>query len=275
MLSERCFERDLVGDTSAHEQRAVTAIVSCAKEVAASRRNRALALALLAAALAWGPYVLVVIPAAFTLLMIVALATGGARRTAARRTAPIALPDPFSYCAPEAQGLIKRLSLCRKAVRDAFRAGPKGPAFSLASILKDVPRLERRVIVLVARVEYVARCLMATSALPGDSGERPQVGEDKPSTAGNAPGRAEARRRVAAERASIFEEKKQKALEMSEDILIALEALPARIARIQFMRMEACDDGVAQDIVAASSGIETFESELLLDSSDNATTPPR
>ena len=105
--------------------------------------------------------------------------------------------------------------------------------------------------------------------------QRPEAGEDKTSATGDAPGRTEARRRVAAERASIFEEKKRKALEMSEDILVALEALPARVARIQFMRMEACDDGVAQEIMAASSGIESFESELLLDSSDNAMTPPR
>jgi hypothetical protein len=149
------------------------------------------------------------------------------------------------------------------------------PLFSLAPILKDVPRLERRVIVLAARVDYVARYLKATAALSGDSGERPAVGEHKSSTDGEARGRSEARRRVAAETADIFEEKKRKALEMSEDILVALEALPARVARIQFMRMEACDDGVVQEIVAASSGIESFEAELLLDSSDTATPSPR
>jgi len=238
------FERDLVGDTSAHEPKAWPLLAASVVKVLGSGRNRALAIALFASALVWGPYVLAAIPAVFTGLVIIALVGGGTRRAVARRTAtlPVALPHPLSYSDKGAQALIGSLSRCRRAVQEAVAAGPQGTAFSLASVLRDVPQLERRVIVLAARLEYLAQFLSEPSSEPL-----------KPT------------RHLAA--------KRQKVLEMAHKILDVLETLPAKIATIQFSRLEACDDGVALDLPCASAAIDSFESELLLASSDCSPAP--
>ena len=186
MASPKWFERDLLGDTSAHEGTGWLWLVASSKAAVSKPATlTAAAMAVVAAVLTGLPSLLVVMPVSFTIFLAVTFLNGKSRQLAQRRarSLPIELPPLTAFSDPRARILLERLARSREAIRDAIEASPRGPGFDLEPALARVPELERQVVVIASRVEYVARFVATTAAncLRADGErlrERAREGED-------------------------------------------------------------------------------------------------
>jgi hypothetical protein len=211
--------------------------------MAASRSypGRVVAIAVvIAAALSGTMLLLLGVPLVFLVLFSVAFFNGRTRQSALRdaRLRPICLPDVTSFCDGRARGLIQRLSRSRVDIRSAVRAGPHGAAFDLRDPLEAIPQLERVVVILASRIEYLARFVQSVAATSPTDGRA----------------RAPVNMKHLGERAEIL-------AGTAEEILTALEETPARIIGLQLRRLEACDAGShkatdASDLMARFDALE-------------------
>jgi len=226
------FEQDLIGDTSAHDDGTHLWLVTSAKNAIACRPVVALLVVTLCGALITGAAsLLLVAPAVALLFFGKALFDGRSRQAAVRRAGamPIRLPEAASFSDTRARLLIERLGRAREGLQRAVLAGPKGRGFDLAAALGKVPVLEREVVVLAARVEYLARFLGSADRCRAQA----QTVKDLNGAVAELLGRAEA-------------------------ALRALEEVPARVTGLQLHRMEACDGGQHRAGEAAASLLEAF-----------------
>jgi hypothetical protein len=120
-----------------------------------------------------------------------------------------------------------------------MRESPRGKAFDLASVRQSAGEIERRVVVLAARAEYVASFLSATSAAEINAALE----------------RARARERAAEEDAGaayrglietyeghlqslrVLEREKERFVATGEHLVGTLEAFPADLTRVQCLRL--------------------------------------
>ena len=156
------LDRDLVGDTSAHECSTRLWFAAAARTTLRDPRGAIASLLALAIACFTGiPGVLLAIPAIYALRCAVAVLDKRARRAALleARALPIDLPSPLSFSDERARSLVERLERVRRATESAILSSPCGAPFALAGLLDEVPQLERDVVVLAARVEYLGRFL--------------------------------------------------------------------------------------------------------------------
>ena len=260
------LDRDLVGDTSEHECETRLWLVSAAKT--ALRSHRLLLVAgLMASAvpcLTGNAALFLAIPAAYVVRFAVALFDARARQSARRlaRQLPIELPAAMSFSDGGARRLIERLACARWATESAVLVGPVGAAFDVSGLIDRVPQLERDVVVLAARVEYLKRSL--DSSLParllangarsekehsGLEGTAP-VSEQFDRVIGRCPEHLDLLARLA--------DRKNKACEMAEEVLRTLEQIPAKIVELQLTRIESFDSRSAEASREAATVMESF-----------------
>jgi hypothetical protein len=131
-----------------------------------------------------------------------------------------------------AQLVVSRLARARQVVRTIVRSGPRGPAFDLRKHLRPIPQIERQLVVIAARLEYLARVQRASRMIAKDEG---------------------------------LKNERERLTATAEQALDGIEALPSSLARLQFTRIAACDgrsDDVARDTVELLRSIEAFAGEL-------------
>ncbi|HVR00539.1 MAG TPA: hypothetical protein VMT47_00275 [Polyangia bacterium] len=246
MASPKWFERDLVGDTSAHENSGWLWLAVSGK-AAISRPGALLAagMAVLVAALVGMPSVLVGVPVIFTLLFAGTFLDGKTRQMALRRARalPIELPPLTTFSDPKARILLERLARSREAIREVLEATPRGGSFDLEPALTRVPQLERQIVVIAARVEYVARFVATTavSCLRADGERLRERARERDGKVRESLQRAAELSRSHFESVLMLQAEGERLLGMGEEALATLEQLPAMITSVQLRRFEACD----------------------------------
>ncbi len=262
MVERSWFQRDLIGDTSEHERGTELWICSSARSAVRHRVALGLmALALVAAFMTGFATLLLVVPAVFLVAFSVALLNGRAKQMALRRAGvlPIALPDVVWFSDARAKILIVRLGAARAAIQSAVLAGPRGAAFDVSSALDRIPKLEREVVVLATRIEYIARFLDSTS-LPGLRMTLARVRERGRGEEGvNGPiGRAAERCQAQVDAVKKLIVRAEAMTGQAEEALLTIEGVPARITSLQLRRLEACDGAAEPASAAAASIVDTF-----------------
>jgi hypothetical protein len=220
-----------------------------------------MAIAVVAAFMTGLATLLLLVPAVFMLALTVALLNGRAKQLALCRAGilPIVLPDSVWFSDARAKMLVDRLAVARSAVQNAVFGGPRGAAFDMSSALDQVPKLEREVVVLATRIEYIARFLDSTS-LPGlrltlaRVRERGEGQDDTHGPFGRAAERCQAQVDIVRQLIARAETLSGQA----EEALLTIEGIPARITSLQLRRLEACDATIEPASAAAASLVETF-----------------
>jgi hypothetical protein len=249
MASPKWFERDLVGDTSAHEGAGWLWLVSSSKAAATKPATlTSAAMAVVAAVLTGLPALLLLMPLGFTVFLALGFLSGKTRQLALRRarTLPIELPPLTAFTDPRARILLERLARSRDAVRDALDAAPRRPGFDLEPALASVPDLERQVVVIASRIEYVARFVSTTAAscLRADSErlrERARDANDHDEDTRDSFLRAADRSQAHFQSLLALQGHGERLVAMAEEALATLEELPVMITTVQLRRFEACD----------------------------------
>jgi len=260
MSKQTWFERDLVGDTSGHEIATRLMVVSSAKGAVLSRPGWVAALGAMGLAGVSGvSALLLLVPVVFTLLFARRLFDRRGRQDADRRARqmPILLPEVSSFNDGRVKALISRLTAARQAINAVVNAAPTGGAFDLSGSIAGVPRLERQVVVLASRIEYLAHFIQLTplsdaqadfSRLTSWAARRGEPGtEDFQRAAERCQSRVSTTVEVSAEI--------RRLLGRAELALCQLEELPAKLLMVQLRRLEACDDeGSGDETVSGPLG---------------------
>lgn len=266
MVKRNWFQRDLIGDTSEHERGIELWIYSSAKSAVRHRVALGLmALALVAAFMTGYATLLLAVPAVFVVAFGVALLNGRAKQTALRHAGvlPIVLPDVVWFSDSRAKTLIVRLGAARAAIQNAVLAGPRGAAFDVSSALDRIPKLEREVVVLATRIEYIARFLDTTS-LPvlrmtlARVRDRGQPGNGDGEGANGPMGRAAERCQAQVDAVKGLVARAEALSAQAEEALLTIEGVPARITSLQLRRLEVCDGAVEPASAAAATIVDTF-----------------
>jgi hypothetical protein len=263
MVNRNWFQRDLIGDTSEHERGTELWICSSAKSAVKYRvAVGMMALAVVAAFMTGFGTLLLAVPAVFMVAFAVALLNGRAKQLALRRAGvlPIVLPDVAWFSDTRAKTLMVRLGGARMAIQSAVLAGPRGAAFDVSSALDRIPKLEREVVVLATRIEYIARFLDSTSlpvlrmtlARVRDRSAKENEG------AGGPLARAADRCQSQVDAVKSLVARAEAMSAQAEEALLTIEGVPARITMLQLRRLEACDGAAEPASAAAVSIIDTF-----------------
>lgn len=241
------LKRDFGGDLSRRERRSRIATNLALKETATSPIVIAVALVSLALA---GPLHL----SALLLVPTFAVALTFRLKRRSKRIARLAeahedaetisIPEVVWYSDPGAKEAIRRLAEAHQRFADAVSDSPRHPEGILGPQLRGVSDIERRIVVLAARVEFLGLALQRVSINDIETAvERSQAQE---SAAPNDEARA-TRRIVAAQRegqladARAIEAKRQELLISLDHLLSILETLPLKLARLQLSSAEAAE----------------------------------
>lgn len=246
------LRRDLVGDTSAHEAGPVTAIVRAAKAALLSRASLVATAIALVLALSWGLAAFLTVPAVFLVGLAGRLLALRTRARRGRSERPISLPDPLIFSDASAQTAVRRMAQARENLERAIADSPRGDAFELPSVMKGAAQLERRVLVLAARAEYLGGFLAGVSA-PELRSELERVrGRERSALAADARQTYSrvVRRTESHIQALVALEAEKERLAAKLDYMVGtLEALPAKITRVQFLRLGYADAEVTREAV--------------------------
>jgi hypothetical protein len=169
-----------------------------------------------------------------------------------KQNRPIALPDPLIFADATAQTAVRRTAQARENLERALAESPRGDAFDLTSVLKGAAQLERRVLVLAARAEYLGSFLASVSApelrneLERVRGrERVALAPDARQTYGRVVRRTEAHIQALA----TLEAEKDRLAAKLDYLVGTLEALPAKVTRVQFLRLGYADADLSVEAV--------------------------
>ena len=166
MNGQQMLKRDFVGDLTPREGRTRRATSIAAKHAAGSPVTLvtigAASLVALACQLV-AP--LVAVPVIFGVLFFARLRSGRTWTVAERnaRTSPIELPDLIWYADVGAQAAIRRLGQARRTLANAVAHSPQDPEHEVLARLRSVADIERRIVLLASRVEYLGRFLSEIS----------------------------------------------------------------------------------------------------------------
>jgi hypothetical protein len=281
-MSERGWlERDLVGDTSGHECATHLWIVRAARNTVRDPRAAVLAvLAVTGACLGGIPALALALPLTYLLRFTLALLDGRARQATRREAGvlPIELPSPLSFSDEGARGLIDRLERSRCAIENAILAGPAGAPFALSGLIDEVPQLERDVVILAARIEYLGRFLSSAPS-PGLLEETARLGQDRDKETDpavrHAFERLIARCREHLDTLKLLDARRSASFRRAEEVMRALEEIPAKIVSLQLSRVESLD--VRGDSVlraeSVTEGFAALEGSLSPSSSSGLPSP--
>ncbi|HXJ21813.1 MAG TPA: hypothetical protein VMT03_16430 [Polyangia bacterium] len=246
MRREDWLERDLTGDTSGHEAQTEIWLASAAKVTLRSRPLLAAALLGSAGACLAGAWAFLwAIPVFYALRFAGALLTGRVRQAALRRAReqPLELPPGSCFGDGRARSLVERLRGARQAVERAIGAGPVGAAFDVKSLVEGIPRLERDVLALAARVEYLKRFLDSSppDSLVAELGELEKKRDGSDAELSKLLDRVILRYRERFDLLSGLASRADRAYAVAEELVAGIEQVPARIVRLQLTRLESCD----------------------------------
>jgi hypothetical protein len=247
MNGQLMLKRDFVGDLTPREGRTRRATALAAKEAAGSPVTLvtlgAASLMALACSLV-AP--LAAVPVIFGVLFLVRLRSGRTWMAAERsaRNNPIELPDLIWYSDVGAQAAIRRLSQARRALANAVAHSPQDPEHEMLARLRSVAEIERRIVLLAARVEYLGRFLSDIS-VPELEAEAQRI-RTRELNAATAEARARYRLGVAQREAQIrdaraLEARRDQLLATIDYMLASLEMLPLKLTRLQLLRAEAAE----------------------------------
>jgi len=244
------LRKDLVGDTSAHEAGALTAIGRAAKAALLSRASLVATAIALVLALSWGLAAFLAVPAVFMVGLAGRLLALRSRAMRGRPERPISLPDPLMFCDAAAQTAVRRMTQARENLERAIVDSPRGDAFELASVVKGASQLERRVLVLAARAEYLGSFLASVSAaeLRNElervrARERGALAADARQTYARVVRRTEGHIQALA----ALEAEKDRLAAKLDYMVGTLEALPAKVTRVQFLRLGYVDGDLSPE----------------------------
>ena len=247
MNGQLMLKRDFVGDLTPREGRTRRATALAAKEAAGSPVTLvtlgAASLMALACSLV-AP--LAAVPVIFGVLFLVRLRSGRTWMAAERsaRNNPIELPDLIWYSDVGAQAAIRRLSQARRALANAVAHSPQDPEHEMLARLRSVREIERRIVLLAARVEYLGRFLSDIS-VPELEAEAQRI-RTRELNAATAEARARYRLGIAQRETQIrdaraLEARRDQLLATIDYMLASLEMLPLKLTRLQLLRAEAAE----------------------------------
>ena len=269
MNGQQMLKRDFVGDLTPREGRTRRATAIAAKQAAGSPVTLvtigAASLMALACQLV-AP--LVAVPVIFGVLFLARLRNARTWSVAERnaRTSPIELPDLIWYADVGAQAAIRRLSQARRTLANAVAHSPQDPEHEVLARLRSVADIERRIVLLAARVEYLGRFLSEIS-VPEIEAETQRI-RLRESNATTQEARARYQLGISQREAQIrdarsLEARRDQLLATIDYLLVSLETLPLKLTRLQLLRVEAGDyqpsDDPACDAAPLFSDLETIE----------------
>lgn len=269
MNGQQMLKRDFVGDLTPREGRTRRATSIAAKQAAGSPVTLvtigAASLVALACQLV-AP--LVAVPVIFGVLFLARLRNGRtwsvAERTA--RTSPIELPDLIWYADVGAQAAIRRLSQARRTLANAVAHSPQDPEHEVITRLRSVADIERRIVLLAARVEYLGRFLSEIS-VPEIEAEAQRI-RTREANATTAEARSRYQLGIAQREAQIrdaraLEGRRDQLLATIDYLLVSLETLPLKLTRLQLLQVESTDyqptDDPAYDATPLFDDLEAIE----------------
>jgi hypothetical protein len=258
MNGQQMLKRDFVGDLTPREGRTRKATALAAQQAVRSPVTLATigAASLIAFACSMvAP--LVAVPVIFGVLFLARLRSGQTWNTAERaaRESPIELPDLIWYSDVGAQAAIRRLGQARRALAAAVAHSPQDPEHEILTHLRSVAEVERRVVLLAARVEYLGRFLSEIS-IPEIEAEAQRV-RAKEANAPTIEARARYRLGVAQREAQLrdargLEARRDQLLATIDYMLATLEMLPLKLTRFQLLRVDDVDDDVTDPLAGAA-----------------------
>jgi hypothetical protein len=269
MNGQQMLKRDFVGDLTPREGRTRRATAIAAKQAAGSPVTLATIGAASLMALACQLVApLVAVPVIFGVLFLARLRNGRTWSVAERnaRTSPIELPDLIWYADVGAQAAIRRLGQARRTLANAVAHSPQDPEHEVLARLRSVADIERRIVLLAARVEYLGRFLSEIS-VPEIEAETQRI-RLRESNAATPEARARYQLGIAQREAQIrdarsLEARRDQLLATIDYLLVSLETLPLKLTRLQLLRVEAGDyqpgDDPACDAAPLFSDLETIE----------------
>lgn len=263
MRREGWLERDLVGDTSHHEPEVRLWLERAAK---ASLRGRGFLLAAVAVvvvacllrsvALRWA------IPTVFVARFAILLLTGRARQEAGQlaRRGPIDLPAAESFSEDRARRLIERLERARQQRQSAIGSRPAGAAFEVSGLVDPTQQMERDIVVLAARIEYLGRFLQSSpqmgllAEITELEGQRPERDAEASKEFDRLIGQCHQH----IDLLNHLTERMNEACATAEVLLRAIEQVPARMMSLQLARIESCDARSVEASREAAAMSESF-----------------
>jgi len=254
MNGQQMLKRDFVGDLTPREGRTRRASALAARQAAKSPVTLAtLGAASLIALACQLVAPLVAIPVIFGVLFFARLRNARTRAAAetAARTSPIELPDLLWYSDAGAQTSIRRLGHARRSLAKAVAQSPQDPKHEILAHLHSVAEIERRIVLLASRVEYLGRFL-AEISLPEIEAEAQRV-RVREASATTAEARARYQLGVAQREAQLrdarsLEARRDQLLATIDYMLATLEMLPIKFARLQLLRVEHAESGSADPV---------------------------
>jgi len=270
------LRKQLVGDTSV-ESGSLRIIGSSLQVALVSGFTWAAGLVAALSMTCWGVGAWVVLPLLVFATFVVALLFNGARVAVRRERCgdPIELPDPEWFSDSAVEGLVRRLTTARARLERAMRESPRGPAFDVTPVRQGAVEIERRVIVLAARAEYVASFLSSTSIAEINAAlerararARATAGDDG---VGGGEGEGE-REGMYARLIGTYEEhlrslraleaEKERLLAAGEQLVGTLEGFPADLTRLQYLRLAAVDEDAGKSALESASAVRHSLSAL-------------
>jgi hypothetical protein len=247
MNGQQMLKQDFVGDLTPREGRTRRAAALAAKQAASSPLTLlTLGAASLMALACQLVAPLVAAPVIFGVLFLVRLRSGRTWMDAERdaRTQPIELPDLIWYSDVGAQAAIRRLSQARRGRASAVAHSPQHPEGDLLTRLRSVADIERRVVLLASRVEYLGRFLSDIS-VPEIEADMQRI-RTREANATSSEARARYRLGIAQREAQIrdargLEARRDQLLATIDYMLASLEILPLKLTRLQLLRVEAVE----------------------------------
>src|SRR4029078_5394772 len=158
------------------------------------------------------------------------------------RTSPIELPDLIWYADVGAQAAIRRLSQARRTLAHAVAHSPQDPEHHVLARVRSVADIERRIVLLAARVEYLGRFLSEIS-VPEIEAEAQRI-RLRESNATKQEARARYQLGIAQREAQIrdarsLEARRDQLLATIDYLLVSLETLPLKLTRLEPARAQA------------------------------------
>jgi len=247
MNGQAMLKRDFVGDLTPREGRTRRATTLAAKQAAKSPVTLVgIGAASLIAIACQLVVPLAAVPVIFGVLFLVRLRNSRtwSRAEHTARNSPIELPDLIWYSDAGAQAAIRRLGQARRTLANTVAHSPQDPENEILAGLHSVAEIERRIVLLASRVEYLGRFLSEIS-LPEIEAEAQRV-RTKEANATTVEARARYRLGVAQREAQLrdaraLEARRDQLLATIDYMLATLEMLPLKLTRLQLLRVEAAD----------------------------------
>jgi hypothetical protein len=278
MNGQQMLKRDFVGDLTPREGRARKATALAAKQAAGSPFTLVtLGAASLVALACQFVAPLIAVPVIFGVLFLARLRNGRTWNSAERaaRNGPIELPDLIWYADVGAQAAIRRLNQARRTLATAVAHSPQAPEHEILIHLRSVAEIERRVVLLAARVEYLGRFLSEIS-VPEIEAEAQRI-RTREANAATVEARARYQLGVAQREAQIrdaraLEARRDQLLATIDYLLATLETLPLKLTRLQLLRVEASEGEVTDpsgDTIPLFNDLDAIE-EVFVDGATGA-----